>query len=132
MEIITCFASPHERRREMPGDSIIPRPMASITHAITIKAPPELVWPWLVQMGAGRGGWYSYDFIDNGGNPSAISILPKYQEVACGDVFPATPGVTPFKTAGSGVYETDRAWADFTPVARENRGQGFTRRSHSY
>ncbi|UCC38559.1 MAG: hypothetical protein JSV96_12080 [Candidatus Aminicenantes bacterium] len=78
----------------MPGDSIIPRPMAAITHAIKIKAPPERVWPWLAQMGAGRGGWYSYDFIDNGGNPSAISILLQYQKVACGDVFPAIPGAT--------------------------------------
>jgi hypothetical protein len=94
MELTTCFASHDERQREMPGDSIIPRPMASITHAITIKAPPERVWPWLAQMGAGRAGWYSYGFIDNGGNPSAVSILPKYQEVACGDVFPAIPGAT--------------------------------------
>ena len=94
MEFTTCFASHDERRREMPGDSIIPRPMATFTHAITIKAPPERIWPWLAQMGAGRGGWYSYDFIDNGGNPSAISILPQFQKVACGDVFPAIPGAT--------------------------------------
>jgi hypothetical protein len=45
-------------------------------------------------MGAGRGGWYSYNFIDNGGNPSAISILPQFQKVACRDVFPAIPGAT--------------------------------------
>ncbi len=83
MEFTTCFASQEERQREMPGDSIIQRPMAIITHAITIKALPERVWPWLAQMGAGRGGWYSYDFIDNGGHPSAISILLQFQKVAC-------------------------------------------------
>jgi hypothetical protein len=94
MEINTCFASHDERRREMPGDSIIPRPMATFTHAITIKAPPVRVWPWLAQMGAGRGGWYSYDFIDNRGSSSAISILPQFQQVACGSVFPAIPGAT--------------------------------------
>jgi hypothetical protein len=94
MELATCFASHDERRREMPGDSIIPRPMATFTHAITIKAPTERVWPWLAQMGAGRGGWYSYDFIDNGGNSSAISILSQFQKVGCGDVFPAIPGAT--------------------------------------
>jgi len=94
LELTTCFASHDERQREMPGDSIISRPMATFTHAIAIKAPPEHVWPWLAQMGAGRGGWYSYDFIDNGGNTSAISILPQYQKVACGDIFPAIPGAT--------------------------------------
>jgi hypothetical protein len=45
-------------------------------------------------MGAGRGGWYSWDFIDNGGNPSAWTILPECQRIACGDVLPAVPGAT--------------------------------------
>jgi hypothetical protein len=45
------------------------------------------------QMGAGRAGWYSYDWIDNGGHPTANSIRPEYQQVAPGDVMPATPGM---------------------------------------
>jgi hypothetical protein len=45
-------------------------------------------------MGAGRGGWYSWDFIDNGGDPSAATILPDFQQLACGDVLPAVPGAT--------------------------------------
>jgi hypothetical protein len=61
-------------------------------HAVTIAAPPESVWPWLVQMGSGRGGWYSYDWIDNGGHPSATEIVPGLQHVAPGDVFPSLPG----------------------------------------
>lgn len=68
--------------------------MASWTQAITIDAAPEHVWPWLAQLGAGRGGWYSYDFLDNGGRPSAESILPEFQTVEAGVVLPAVPGAT--------------------------------------
>ncbi|MGI9648261.1 MAG: hypothetical protein ACR2OI_07055, partial [Acidimicrobiia bacterium] len=47
------------------------------------------VWPWLVQMGCGRAGWYSYDFLDNGGVASATRLLPEYQDIAPGYVIPA-------------------------------------------
>lgn len=90
---IVCLASSEEKQRVMPADSIVPAPMGSVTHAVTINAPPERVWPWLAQMGAGRAGWYSYDWIDNGGHPSANAILPEHQHVAPGDVMPATPGM---------------------------------------
>jgi CubicO group peptidase (beta-lactamase class C family) len=66
--------------------------MFTVTHAITIGAPIERVWPWLAQMGADRAGWYSWDAIDNGGRPSASSIVPDFQPVAPGDVMPAVPG----------------------------------------
>jgi len=89
-----CLASREEKRRAMPADPLISAPMGVVTHAITINASPERVWPWLAQMGAGRAGWYSYDRIDNGGHPSANAILPEYQHVAPGDVLPATPGMT--------------------------------------
>jgi len=92
---LTAFrASAEERRRTMPGDAIVPDPMYVTTQAVTIGAPPERVWPWLAQLGAGRAGWYSCGRIDNGGRPSAETILPEYQHVAPGDVFPATPGAT--------------------------------------
>jgi hypothetical protein len=45
-------------------------------------------------MGGGRAGWYSYDWIDNGGHPSAESIQPEYQQIVTGDIMPATPGAT--------------------------------------
>ena len=60
--------------RAMPGDDLVPA-AASTTRAITIAAPPEQVWPWLVQLGYGRAGWYSYDWIDNDSRPSADRIL---------------------------------------------------------
>lgn len=94
MVFATCLASREERHRAMPADSLIPASMGVVTHAVTIAAPPERVWPWLVQMGAGRAGWYSYDWIDNGGHQSANAILLEHQQIAPGDVMPATPGMT--------------------------------------
>ncbi|MFZ0860214.1 MAG: hypothetical protein WAN18_06000, partial [Candidatus Sulfotelmatobacter sp.] len=72
-------ATPSEVARTLPGDDLIPQPIGSVNHAITIRRPPRDVWPWLAQMGSGRAGWYAYDFIDNGGRPSAERILPLYQ-----------------------------------------------------
>jgi hypothetical protein len=57
-------ASKAEHARRLPGDDLITRPMGSLTHALTIRCSREDLWPWLAQMGAGRGGWYSYDFLD--------------------------------------------------------------------
>ena len=85
-------ATRSERRCSLPGDSLIPEPVGSLTHAITIACPPREVWPWLAQMGAGsRGGWYSYDRIDNAGRPSADHIRRELQNSAIGTVFPALP-----------------------------------------
>jgi hypothetical protein len=94
MPHLSVRASRLERTRALPGDELIRDPIASLTHAITIQRPPHDVWPWLVQMGADRAGWYSYDFIDNGRRPSADRIVSALQTVAVGDLFPATPGAT--------------------------------------
>lgn len=94
MRIETCLASKQEQRLTMPADSLVSNPIGNVTHAVTIFAPLESAWPWLAQMGAGRAGWYSYDRIDNGGHPSAESILAEYQQIAPGDVLPAIPGAT--------------------------------------
>ena len=92
MALELCWASSDERRRRLPGDDLVLQPMRSITHAVTINAPPEAVWPWLIQMGSGRAGWYAYDHIDNGGRSSARRIIPELQQVAVGDVLPWLPG----------------------------------------
>jgi hypothetical protein len=73
-----------EVTRPMPGDELIPG-AAPATRAITIDATPEGIWPWLVQLGFGKAGWYSYDWIDNDFRPSADRILPEYQDLAVGD-----------------------------------------------
>ncbi|HEX6219879.1 MAG TPA: hypothetical protein VF115_02170, partial [Acidimicrobiia bacterium] len=76
----------------MPGDDLISEPSMSATRAITIEAPPEAVWPWLVQMGGYiRAGWYSYDRFDNAGVPSADRIVPELQDLQVGDIMLTSP-----------------------------------------
>jgi len=87
-------ATADECVRALPGDERIPQAIDTLTHGVTIERPPHDVWPWLVQMGAGsRGGWYSYDWLDNGRKPSASRIVPELQHPAIGTIFPALPGV---------------------------------------
>ncbi len=62
-----------------PGDQLVPDPDGGATMATTLPAPPESVWPWLAQMGGDRGGWYSWDWLDNNGEPSADRIVPEWQ-----------------------------------------------------
>lgn len=94
MAFATCVATAAERHRPLPADGMVPDPLFASTHAITIDAPPDHVWPWIAQMGAGRAGWYSWDAIDNGGTPSATRLVPELQAVVPGDVMPAAPGAT--------------------------------------
>jgi hypothetical protein len=81
-------ATPVEAQRPIAGDDVIPHPELEATRAVSILAAPEQVWPWLVQMGYGRAGWYSYDAIDNSGIPSADRIIPELQDLAVGDFMP--------------------------------------------
>jgi hypothetical protein len=92
MKFELCRASAEEVRESLPGDQLIPSPRKTITHAVTIAVPPEGVSPWLVQLGSGRAGWYSYDRVDNGGMPNAKRIIPKLQLVAVSDLIPALLG----------------------------------------
>jgi hypothetical protein len=80
-----------EGRRPLPGDEIVPDAKDQWTNAITVRARPADIWPWIVQMGCTRAGWYSYDGLDNGGQPSAERIIPELQDIHVGDVFPWTP-----------------------------------------
>jgi hypothetical protein len=92
---LSVHATTDERARALPGDERIPQAIDTLTHGVTIRRAPRDVWPWLVQMGAGsRGGWYSYDWLDNGGRPSARRIVPALQHPAVGAIFPAMPGMT--------------------------------------
>src|SRR5664280_1913633 len=75
-----------EAAQTMPGDDLIPAAAFTATRAITIAAPPKDVWPWLVQVGFGRAGFYSYDLLDHRGRPSAREVLPQFQSPGLDDV----------------------------------------------
>lgn len=94
----TWGATSAERHRVLPGDDLVAGPKLRTTHAITVAASPDEVWPWLLQMGWGRAGWYTYRWVDlllfpaNG--PSADRILPEYQHLDVGDHVPDGPPET--------------------------------------
>jgi len=89
--ILRSGASDEEVRGSYPGAEVIAGGRRGATMAVTIDAPPSQVWPWLVQMGCDRAGWYSWDRLDNGGAPSADRIHPEWQRLAVGDRLASTP-----------------------------------------
>lgn len=77
-------ATADEVRHAYPGDELVPDPDGGATMATTLPARPDRVWPWLVQMGGDRGGWYSWDWLDNKSQASADRIVPEWQTLAVG------------------------------------------------
>ena len=75
----------------LPFDYEFPAPTWNATRAVTVHATPEQIWPWLVQIGWGRAGWYGYDWVDNGGKPSTWEILSQCQDLAVGKELPMSP-----------------------------------------
>jgi len=91
---LTWGATPDEIARGLPGDELLVTADVVSTRAVTIDAPPSAIWPWLVQMGSGRGGAYTYDWIENLfglGMHSADEILPQFQDVKVGDEMKVGP-----------------------------------------
>jgi hypothetical protein len=85
---LTWGALPDEASRDLPGDELLADPDIVSTRAISIDAPPNAIWPWLAQMGPGRGGLYTYDWIENlfGLNMhSADTVIPDLQNITIGD-----------------------------------------------
>ena len=78
-------ATDEEVAGRYPGAELVPGGQRGATMAVTIAVPPDQVWPWLVQMGGDRGGWYSWDRLDNRGLPSARKVHPEWQDLALGD-----------------------------------------------
>src|SRR5581483_11928794 len=84
-------ATPQEQQQALPGDELATGPVTYFTRAITIDAPPAAVWPWIVQMGQDRAGFYSNTWLENmtGSNiHNAGTIHPEWQQRALGDVVP--------------------------------------------
>jgi hypothetical protein len=94
--VFSWGATSDEATRPMAGDDICQRPQLNATRAVTIAARPGEVWPWLVQWGWDRAGFYSYDLLDNLGRPSAEEILPQFQQLAVGDWVPMGSKTTPY------------------------------------
>jgi hypothetical protein len=85
---LTWGATDEEVNRGMVGDGIVENPTFNATRAVTIKASPEDIWPWIIQIGYKKAGFYSYDILDNDGVESAERIIPDYQDLEVGDLIP--------------------------------------------
>ena len=91
--LVRWGASDEEVNGPYPGGELVRDGTRASTMAVTIHAPPAQVWPWLVQMGWDRAGWYSWDRLDNGGLPSARDVHPEWQSLSVGDYLSAwSPG----------------------------------------
>jgi len=84
-------ATEEEIESSVIGDDLCSDATLVATRSITIAAPPEKVFPWIRQMGFGRAGWYSYDWLDNLGRKSATTIHDEWQSVFAGDKVPSGP-----------------------------------------
>ena len=113
-------ATDQEVQASMPGDKLVPTASFDATRAITIDTPPELVWPWIVQMGYRRAGFYTYALLDNAGFDSADRILEQYQPPRIGDWMPMAKRInntTAFKVKAFATNEwllwekPDSTWA---------------------
>src|SRR5690606_21607776 len=87
--LVTWGATEEEAASTLPGDELIANPSRQSTMGININRPPEQVWPWIVQMGVDRAGFYSSLFIENTllrlGVTNADRIYPEWQDLSVGD-----------------------------------------------
>lgn len=134
-------ASESEIAASLPGDELVPSPRISYTRAISINAPPEEIYPWIVQIGAERGGWYSYEWFETNILRCEISnadrIHEKWQNLQVGDpvrMCPGTSGPPPYEVA---MLEPERAvilghkengeWIEVWQYVLEPQADGSTR-----
>jgi hypothetical protein len=139
-------ATDAEMKRSLPGDEMVPEPRGGYTHAITINAPRQQVWLWVAQIGQERGGFYSYDFLENlvGLNIHSVDkIIPEYQHDEKSPGLKLAPKVPPLpvaciepeRTLAFGGWvdpNTPSSWLFFMDDAGENRTRLISRWRFSY
>ena len=99
---LTWGATAEETRLRLPGDELVPHPKWSFTYGVTIDAPPQEVWPWIAQIGQGRGGFYSYQTLENLAGcriENLAEIRPELQHPAVGDAIRLHPESPPMRVA---------------------------------
>ena len=106
-------ATAAEAAAAMVGDHRLPHAQYHCTRAVTIDAPADQVWPWLVQVGCLRAGFYSNDLLDNLAHPSATRIIPSLQRLHIGQLVPMSPNPSPATAFTVDSYEQPRwlLWA---------------------
>jgi hypothetical protein len=139
--MLTWGATADEAAESLPGDERTPNPRVQSTRAVTIDAPPERVWPWLMQMGIGRGGFYTHDWVEQlmfrasyvEGRHSASRIHPELGSLTVGDAVPMGAGalatvweVAPFEhLVAQETFVLRRLPDDRTRLITRYRGMGF-------
>jgi hypothetical protein len=126
-------ATDAEVKSPLPGDELVPDPQSISTRAIGIKAPAARVWPWLVQIGQGRGGFYSYDWLENifaCNIQNADRIIPEFQTLEVGDGIRLHPKVPPLAVL---IVAPNRALVIGAPAeSMDSHGKGFPRVSWAF
>lgn len=124
-------ATEAELEEPLPGDDVLPHPSQQATHAITINAPVADVWPWLAQIGQNKGGFYSYDWLENlvGCDiHNAQRIVPEWQSLRTGDVLWLHPKAPPLPVLlvepGRAIVAGGISPEDGDPAASENARAG--------
>lgn len=105
---------PEEGNVSLPGDGLVTQPKVQATHAIVINASPGKVWPWLVQMGQGRAGFYSYSWIETligGSARNADEVMPQWQRLSVGDPVWLHPQTAPMEVR---ILERNQALVFYT------------------
>ena len=126
-------ATLEEVSNSMPGDEVVPGPSFNATRAVTVQARPEAIWPWIVQIGFGRAGWYSYDLLDNFARHSSEDVIPEFQHIEVGDLVPLGPGdnsgmrVKEFEMGRSIVWWDDKNQLTTWTWLLDPLGEGSTR-----
>jgi hypothetical protein len=134
---LTWGAQPGEVSMKLPGDELLADAGLVSTRAVTVDAPAAAVWPWLVQMGSGRGGAYTYDWIENLFGlhmHSARQVLPQFQDLKVGDELPMGPGrptmrvevCDPERTLATRVADGNWVWI-FALVTEDGRTRLISR-----